>query len=990
MVNRKGAPDHPGVMVSSTYLDLEEHREAVVEALLRVGFFPIGMEFDSAKADKDVIDSSLDMVAKARAYVGIISHLYGGVPKDSTRNPKKLSITELEYHRAVKLGIPVFMFVMSDDHPVKARGVETVSAYRKKLEAFKDEVRSRSIYAEFSSVEELASRVIQSMSEFRKDLASSAQETEQSQDQPRGKAKLDIPSPPKLLAVPGFVSGHKFVGRREELAGIDEWATGGDSIMIIEAIGGAGKSTLAWQWLEERAAGTRPDFAGAIWYSFYEGGANTAEFAAYALTYITGEPLKEFLGRKTADLARLLIAVLREHPFLLVLDGLERVLVAYHRLDASQARDDQVSSDKTDCACTRPSDGDLLRQLIAAAPSKILITSRLMPAALTNWTRQALPGVRHLYLGGLHSDDALKMMRDIGVRGDDSTIRHYLKDNFDNHPLMLGIVAGLVNDYFREPGDFDRWADDPQGGASLDLAKLDLSQRRTHILAAALNGLEPGVRQLLSRIAAFGQAVSSQTLEALNPFLPLSQNMPEESEGFRQATPKLVSALQDLQRRGLLQWDRKENVYDLHPVVRGYAFDILEQPDREDICNRIVDHFQSKPGDRYADAKTIADVQQSISIFRLLVQARRFDDAALFYKGDFSRALIYSVERYQEILALLKPLFPSGFQKPPSSITNRFNQVYLLQDAGIALRGLSRFSEGRGAFEASLKLNLEAGDELNTITSLHSIAIAYFGEGRISSSFAILKLAFDLSGYHWDSTHKSVTHRFSMLICRQTGRFEQAEASYKAFRSLPTPTLRNLYRPGEIEREYCWLRFYQGALTERDLDEAETIGQDGGTKTLRSLAELRGELALQRRDISSAITGFERAIEMTHIVGLPAGKLEARLALAKAIAGDREHAREICDRLCESEQPPDVELASAYLEIGENAKALEHVLKGYRWAWAEGPSYSRWWELEQCRAVLKTLGEPEPNLPAFDPTAVEPLPYEEDVRKLIEKLKSGR
>ena len=60
-----------------------------------------------------------------------------------------------------------------------------------------------------------------------------------------------------------------------------------------------------------------------------------AAFAAYALAYITGQPLKEFYGRKTADLARSLDAALRERPFLLVLDGLERVL------------GDDVASEKT-------------------------------------------------------------------------------------------------------------------------------------------------------------------------------------------------------------------------------------------------------------------------------------------------------------------------------------------------------------------------------------------------------------------------------------------------------------------------------------------------------------------------------------------------------------------------------------------------------------------------------------------------------------------
>lgn len=1050
MVKDHNLYGHPDVMISSTYADLREHREAVDDALHRLGFFAIGMEYDSAKAGKDVIASSMEMVTRAQAYIGILSHRYGGVPKDAQRNPQKLSITELEYREALKRGIPVYMFLMSKGHEVKVEDVEMVKANRKKLEALKADARQRSICAEFSSVAELKALVLQSLNEFKEELAQSMREAEPALNQPRGKAELELTLPPDLLALPDFISGHEFVGRQAELAWLDQWATSGDSLMVIEAIGGAGKSTLVWQWLKERVSTVRPGLAGLMWYSFYEGGADMSAFAAYALAYMTGRPLKEFYGRKTADLARSLIAVLHEQPFLLVLDGLERVLVAYNRLDASQARDDQVSSDRSDRACIKPADSDLLRQLVASHPSKILITSRLLPTALMNKTGQLLPGVRHRYLGGLHTDDALTMMRRLGVQGDESAIRHYLKESFDNHPLLVGIVAGLVNDYIREPGNFDRWAEDPQGGAALDLSKLDLSQRRTHILAAALNGLEPGARQLLSRIAALGDAVSFETVAALNPFLPPPPKFDEESsakeeanriellesllanrsseeernmiareisergarieqaeaeraahvqvmeeyrgsEEVRQALPKLVPALQDLEQRGLLQWDRKKNSYDLHPVVRGYAFDTLEQTEREDICNRIVDHFQSKPSDRFDDAKTLADVQQSICIFRALVQADRFDEAVAFYIGDFSLILVYFVEAYYETLALLKPLFPDGFQKPPSTLSDKYDQAYLLNDAANALSELNRLSDAQEALIASLQLDFAGGDLSNPAIMLHNIAEVYFKDGRISASFAARELSLEIDEASGNMQKAATRHLAIMEICSQTGLFERAGAAYNAFQRLPTSTERAIYRPGDAEKAYCWLRFYQDMLTNQQLDEAETIAQSGNNRiALRSLAELRGELALQHSDVHEAISGFERAIEMAQAVGVPVGRLEARLALAKAMAGDREQAREICDRLCELAEPPDVGLAAAYLEIGDHDKAREHALKGYEWAWAEGPPYSYWWGLEQCRAVLKALGEPEPSLPAFDPKAVEPLPFEAEIRKLIAELKEKK
>jgi len=92
-----------GVMISSTFNDLKEHRAALIAALKGEGLTDIAMENDTAKPDVDVIGSSLRMVGDASAYVVVISHKYGQTPVDRKRNPNKLSITELEFNEALRL-----------------------------------------------------------------------------------------------------------------------------------------------------------------------------------------------------------------------------------------------------------------------------------------------------------------------------------------------------------------------------------------------------------------------------------------------------------------------------------------------------------------------------------------------------------------------------------------------------------------------------------------------------------------------------------------------------------------------------------------------------------------------------------------------------------------------------------------------------------------------------------------------------------------------
>ena len=124
------------VMVSSTYTELVEHCRAIVEAMLGQRLLPIAMEYDAALPDQDLIDASLAKVDEADAYVGLISYRYGQTPECPARNPDRLSLTELEFRRAIARGIPICMFIMHGDHPVPSREVNRERGAEQKLESF--------------------------------------------------------------------------------------------------------------------------------------------------------------------------------------------------------------------------------------------------------------------------------------------------------------------------------------------------------------------------------------------------------------------------------------------------------------------------------------------------------------------------------------------------------------------------------------------------------------------------------------------------------------------------------------------------------------------------------------------------------------------------------------------------------------------------------------------------------------------------------------
>ncbi len=104
--------------------------------------------------------------------------------------------------------------------------------------------------------------------------------------------------------------------------------------MNIVAIGGLGKSALTWKWFNDIAPQEMKPLAGRMWWSFYESDATFENFVTRALAYVTRRRLDEVQQIPAPEREAQLLAALDREPFLIVLDGLERILIAYARMDA--------------------------------------------------------------------------------------------------------------------------------------------------------------------------------------------------------------------------------------------------------------------------------------------------------------------------------------------------------------------------------------------------------------------------------------------------------------------------------------------------------------------------------------------------------------------------------------------------------------------------------------------------------------------------------
>ena len=539
-------------------------------------------------------------------------------------------------------------------------------------------------------------------------------------------------------------------------------------------------------------------------------------------------------------------------------------------------------------------------------------------------------------------------------------------------------VSGLVRNYRAAPMDFDRWAEDPAGGAEPNMERMDLVQRRNHILRVAFEDLEQRQHTLLARLAIVSEAADHATVCALDP--------------YGGASDALDAALTGLEQRGLLRWDRGANAYELHPVVRGYALETLRTEELQTAGEIVADHFSKRADPPYQDAHCLDDLKNGLQTYRALVQAGQLDRAFEVYRGELALALQSNLGRRHEVLELLRPLFPTGELDALPLLTEPSDQAYALNEVARVFSSFGDFSRARDCLARTLGLYAGQHNPDGLGILLSNLAQTLARQGSLARSYRACQLSLRIRSRINDQ-HHARSWLDMLWIHGLRGAFDEAERAWAAFNRLPRPTVRSLLRPGGGERRLAWLRLYQGELDDGLLDGLrELVGDGMGRAAVQEFHQLAGELRLTQGRPAEAVEELGRGVAMAREVGHATHEVEARLALALARAGEHARARDLAaslERSLRGEGKTAVSLAEAHLELGDRDRAGGLALDGFRWAWADGPPFAFWWELQRSRAVLEALGEPEPELAPFDPEAVEPLPHEDAIEALLERLETA-
>ncbi len=143
------------VFISSTYVDLVQERRAVIEALIRFGYIPSGMEwFPSSESDQ--FEYIKLQIAQSDFVIVILKGRYGA------------GFTEKEYDYAMSIGKPVLVFLYDSFESIPQDSLDEDDDNRRKFRQFREKTKQNKLISPWKG-SDLPLLVVQSLNSCSED-----------------------------------------------------------------------------------------------------------------------------------------------------------------------------------------------------------------------------------------------------------------------------------------------------------------------------------------------------------------------------------------------------------------------------------------------------------------------------------------------------------------------------------------------------------------------------------------------------------------------------------------------------------------------------------------------------------------------------------------------------------------------------------------------------------------------------------------------------
>jgi tetratricopeptide (TPR) repeat protein len=743
------------IFLSSTAIDLKDHRQKASDAIMRLGDLPVAMETFGALPNEPV-EVCKNKVRECNALVVMVAHRYGWVPGTDEGGDGNKSITWIEVETALEAGKPVFAFLVDikygwtqpkeQDLLLKAKKKKEKDEVVKKVQALQDfraflDTKAGLTRETFTTPDDLAMKVSTSLSTWRRET----------------------------ISVPGIIPKQRtwvfrvvhplqpaphFRGRQNLLKDLQQWwedPVHPDRVRSLVAIGGAGKTAVIERFLN----GIQTDkLRGSILvWSFYEE-PDTDAFLREACTVFAGEEGESAGGR----LERLQRALSGSEPHLLVLDGLEKV--------QSVGKAGHARGDLEDHRVK-----NLLRSIASGlGRTRALITSRFKLTDLGQWEGA---GYLSKQLDVLEKQAAVSVLEAWKVTGDYEQLQA-LAESVGRHALSVSVLGSYLNHFCNG---------DPKGAQEFNLEEVSADEPQAaklgRILAEYAKNLPDEERDLLVRLSVFPRGVS---VELLGYVIDAGGEIAGALVGIKRAT--LMRLAERLHKQGLVYTYKLRNciTYTAHPFLREYFRDLLGVPSEkihEAVRSKLAIALDARPDTKPREAEMLDRYE---TLIEHSILAGRFQEAWDLYDnamgGGGGRGHLYHIlGDYGRIIRILSLFAKDGEPQhlaPQLSIGNRSS---LINWWGLAAYSLGDLSTAKSCFDIASELWRSDRDWRNLSAGLGNSALVAETRAAFPSARKLLIKALEYVDAD-DRYGKRTSHSHLAATCHALGEISEAQENF--------------------------------------------------------------------------------------------------------------------------------------------------------------------------------------------------------------------
>lgn len=154
---------NPSVFLSSTYIDLVDHRKQLIDQISRRKMIFIGMEhFGADPNNHPPANKIIAEVNGADIYVGVFGVRYGSIDPATG-----ISMTELEFQQAKSNNMQMLLYLIKEDANVKVSDFEKDPVGKEKLEKLKTEIKATKTVYFFDTAENLARQLYEDLGKIK-------------------------------------------------------------------------------------------------------------------------------------------------------------------------------------------------------------------------------------------------------------------------------------------------------------------------------------------------------------------------------------------------------------------------------------------------------------------------------------------------------------------------------------------------------------------------------------------------------------------------------------------------------------------------------------------------------------------------------------------------------------------------------------------------------------------------------------------------------